>query len=877
MPGLLVPTVADWCVVTVLEESERADSAVGALARAVRGGDLQAADAEAVDLVLEHLDDLAARHADPVRDELVQTYSRHRLQAYRGHARAAADGHEPVAPPFLVRALVSGAAQVVESGTTGSVQATMLPGPAAEALERLRPRTAVAVAVRARGRVLGVLSLCWDGSCSTAPASVHPRTAASPVDELGADPRVTGTARRPAGPGTDVLTFVQTVADRVGAAIDEARLVRAQVQIAETLQRALLTEPPQPDHAHVVTRYLPAAEAAQVGGDWYDAFLQEDGASVLVIGDVLGHDRTSTAAMGQVRTLVRAAAVMAGHGTGRGPAEVLTATDAALRTLRVGTIATSVVARLEQDEDLTRRGLTRLRWSTAGHPPPVLVSRSGVPRLLDGPGQRDLLLGVDPDLRRHESTVDVERGSTLLLYTDGLVERRGESLQVGLDRLLEAVGAAVAREPRDEDGYPWTSTPRATRCCATSCRSTPATTSRWSPSACTARTGPAPRAPVRAGSRRTCPTNRTCSRARGRRRDHRDARPDERPDRPRRGGPGGAGRRRRAHRPALLLHGRPRLRPAGRRGPAAAPPPALGVRRRRGGGPVLGLRAAGGDGGRVLAGRRHRARRRIGVVAALSVFVGNLVATELPQDLDDWVSAVLYGLIFATAPWALGELVVTRRELSRRLAEIDERAAREALERERAVLAREMHDVVSHQVSLIAVQAGALQVTSTDDPTRSAARTIRELSVRTLDELRSMVEVLRTAGGSVREDAPQPGVRDLDGLTAGCGLAVRSSLQVPDDLPAPVQRAVFRAVQEGLTNVRKHAPGAQVAVVVAHDGERTRVEVRNGPATEPAQALPSARHGLLGLRERAALLDGQVDAAPTQDGGFALVVTIPDP
>ncbi len=99
-----------------------------------------------------------------------------------------------------------------------------------------------------------------------------------------------------------MLTFVQTVADRVGAAIDEARLVRAQVQIAETLQRALLTEPPQPDHAHVVTRYLPAAEAAQVGGDWYDAFLQEDGASVLVIGDVLGHDRTSTAAMGQVRT-----------------------------------------------------------------------------------------------------------------------------------------------------------------------------------------------------------------------------------------------------------------------------------------------------------------------------------------------------------------------------------------------------------------------------------------------------------------------------------------------------------------------------------------------------------------------------------------------
>ncbi|MEZ0166103.1 sensor histidine kinase [Kineococcus sp. LSe6-4] len=274
---------------------------------------------------------------------------------------------------------------------------------------------------------------------------------------------------------------------------------------------------------------------------------------------------------------------------------------------------------------------------------------------------------------------------------------------------------------------------------------------------------------------------------------------------------------------------------------------------------------------------RTRGRRPVGVVAALVVLGGNLVATELPQDADEWVSAVLYGLLFATAPWALGELVVTRRELSRRLAEIDERVAREVLERERAVLAREMHDVVSHQVSLIAVQAGALQVTAAEETTRSAARTIRELSVRTLDELRAMVEVLRTAGGSARRDGPQPGVGDLDGLTAGCGLVVRSTVDVPGDLPAPVQRAVFRAVQEGLTNVRKHAPGAEVTVSVVHDGARTRVEVANGPATGPVLALPSARHGLLGLRERAALLDGQVHAAPTPAGGFRLVVTIPDP
>ncbi|MEZ0491107.1 SpoIIE family protein phosphatase [Kineococcus sp. TBRC 1896] len=450
VPGLLVPAVADWCVVTVLEESDRADAAVDALAGAASGGTLEDADAGAVTLVLEHLRDVAARHADPVLDEAVQAYSGARLDAYRDHARAGAQHGGRVAPPFLVRALVSGRAQVVETDPTGSVQRTMAPGGAATALQRLRPRTAVAVAVRARGRALGVLSLCWDASGPADPPAAHPVDAATPVDELGADPRATATARRRPGPGADVLTFVQTLADRIGAAVDEARLVRAQLQIAETLQRALLTEPPQPDHAHVVARYLPAAEAAQVGGDWYDAFLQEDGASVLVIGDVLGHDRRAAAAMGQVRTLVRAAAVM----TGRGPAGVLAATDAAMTTLQVGTIATCVIARLEQDEDLTRRGLTRVRWSAAGHPPPVLVPREGPPRLLDEPGQRDLLLGVAPGTARHEHVVEVERGSTVLLYTDGLVERRGESLQVGLERLLAAVADAVAREPRDEDGYP---------------------------------------------------------------------------------------------------------------------------------------------------------------------------------------------------------------------------------------------------------------------------------------------------------------------------------------------------------------------------------------------------------------------------------------
>ncbi|MEZ0166104.1 SpoIIE family protein phosphatase [Kineococcus sp. LSe6-4] len=424
VPGLVVPALADRCVVTVLEASERAEAAVDALAAQTRAGTDGTAPASAVQLVLEHLDDVAAQHAGPARQDA--HHETHHETRYEGR----------VVPPPVVRALVHGRTEVLTTGTAGD-------GP-----DRRGP--AVAVPVRARGRSLGVLTLGWDGPGPAAPAAPHPPAAATPATDLGADPRRTATARPAAGPGEDVVAFAQTLADRIGTAVEEGRLVRAQLQIAETLQRALLTDPPQPDHAHVVVRYLPAAQAAQVGGDWYDAFLQDDGASVLVVGDVLGHDRTAAAVMGQVRTLVRAAAVM----TGRGPADVLTATDAAMSTLQVGTMATCVVGRLEQDEDLTRRGLTRLRWSTAGHPPPVLVSREGVPRLLDVPGQRDLLLGVDPAAPRHEHTVEVERGSTVLLYTDGLVERRGESLQAGLDRLLEAVADAVAREPRDADGYP---------------------------------------------------------------------------------------------------------------------------------------------------------------------------------------------------------------------------------------------------------------------------------------------------------------------------------------------------------------------------------------------------------------------------------------
>jgi len=236
------------------------------------------------------------------------------------------------------------------------------------------------------------------------------------------------------------------VLDRLLVAEAERAAAATAAAAWETLQRSLLTAPPEPDHAQVVVRYRAAARAAQVGGDWYDAFIQSDGATVLVIGDVIGHDTIAAAAMGQVRTMLRS---VAAH-TGEGPAKVLAATDRLLRTLMLQTSATALVARVEQSPEDRMRGVSRVRWSSAGHLPPLIIDTDGTVTPLSALDS-DLMLGVDPDTRRHESAVTVDRGATLLLYTDGLVERRGESLDVGLERLRTvAEGLAAAGADLDE-------------------------------------------------------------------------------------------------------------------------------------------------------------------------------------------------------------------------------------------------------------------------------------------------------------------------------------------------------------------------------------------------------------------------------------------
>jgi serine phosphatase RsbU (regulator of sigma subunit) len=231
---------------------------------------------------------------------------------------------------------------------------------------------------------------------------------------------------------------------RVARLEAERRRAHATRGLAETLQRSLLSEPPRRPHLDIAVRYRPAAREAQVGGDWYDAFVTAPGETTVVVGDVTGHDWTAAAVAGQLRSMLRGIAVAL---EGRSTGAVLTALDRAVRDTGMATLATAVLARVVEPPPGAPERPGQLRWSNAGHPPPLLVEPDGTARLLDRPS--DLLLGVAPDADRHDHAVDLRPGASVLLYTDGLVERRDASIDVGLERLL-AAAADLATRPVDE-------------------------------------------------------------------------------------------------------------------------------------------------------------------------------------------------------------------------------------------------------------------------------------------------------------------------------------------------------------------------------------------------------------------------------------------
>jgi PAS domain S-box-containing protein len=348
------------------------------------------------------LHDVASWHADPGRRAVAAEYARFRLGALTSTAP-------------IVEALATGEMRLVPD--VAAAVGRMLPdGPARDAYWQLDPATAVTLALRAQGRVLGAMTVY-----------------------RGRDREAMDTLDR---------ATLREVADRAALALDSAALHEQQRRMAEELQRSLLTDPPQPDHAQIAVRYVPAVQAAQVGGDWYDAFLQPGGVTVLAIGDVVGHDTVAAAAMGQLRSLLRGIA----YSGGQGPAAVLADLDRAMEGLAVHTLATAAVARLEAEQVDRERGETRLRWSSAGHPPLLVLHADGrVQALAREPA--DLMLGVDALARRREEVVVLDRGSTVLMYTDGLVEGPDLPLDDGLARLsalLVELGGLPLEELCDE-------------------------------------------------------------------------------------------------------------------------------------------------------------------------------------------------------------------------------------------------------------------------------------------------------------------------------------------------------------------------------------------------------------------------------------------
>ena len=277
------------------------------------------------------------------------------------------------------------------------------------AWERLDSASLTMVPLRARGETFGVLGM---------------------VNSAG----------RPPHTEMEIAVAVEVVR-RAALALDNTRLYGRQLQVAETLQRSLLTPPPQPDGLEIAVRYQPAATNMHVGGDWYDAFLQPDGATLLVIGDVVGHNVDAAAAMGQVRSIVRGIA----YDRQEGPAGVLGRVDEVLTGLCIGTLATALVARVEQTREQAQAGQRLLRWSSAGHLPPLVIRRSGQVEVLDT--APETLLGADSRRPRTDHRTVVQPGETVIFYTDGLVEHGRTSIDDGIARLTrlvsELAGASV--------------------------------------------------------------------------------------------------------------------------------------------------------------------------------------------------------------------------------------------------------------------------------------------------------------------------------------------------------------------------------------------------------------------------------------------------
>ncbi|MER6508367.1 SpoIIE family protein phosphatase [Nonomuraea sp. NPDC001636] len=335
-----------------------------------------------------------------------------------------------------------GAPFVVERLVTAARRGLVPLSPHSE--EQLDDGNAFVTAVRRRRPVLQT----FPAGCpppDLAPAGTRAWLAASgansmlvlPVVVDGAVPAVVGVVTcgdRPAINRADI-TLLGNMFGHTHDALSRAIRFQRTQQVALALQYSLLAEPPRLPGLRIVARYRASPSAAEVGGDWYDSFVLPDGVPALVIGDVAGHDLSAAVLMSQVRNMLRALAM----DRCEPPGEILTRLNVAMESLFSEVTATCVFARVE-------KGNTghRLRFAVAGHPPPLLVTAQGRGRFLEEAVSP--LLGFSDDEPRPSWTEPLPPGSTLLLYTDGLIERSGEHLDLGLER-LRRVAESLAAEP----------------------------------------------------------------------------------------------------------------------------------------------------------------------------------------------------------------------------------------------------------------------------------------------------------------------------------------------------------------------------------------------------------------------------------------------
>jgi serine phosphatase RsbU (regulator of sigma subunit) len=355
---------------------------------------------------------LAVAHVDPEKVAIAQDLRRKRppdLSASTGLGHVIRTG-EPEMVPEITEEMIAA-----------------VDDPEVERIVReLQLHSAMIVPLSARGRTLGAMTYVWAESGRT-------YTAAD-------------------------LALAQTLAARVALVIDNARLYRDRDHIARTLQHSLLPpEPPTIEGLDLAARYRPAGEGIEAGGDFYDAFDIGDGEWTIALGDVVGKGPDAAALMGMVRHTIRAAAIRE-----RAPARVLATVNAAVcRQTTEEQFCTAVAARLRPEADQV------LAWvCVAGHPPPAILRADGSVRWIEGSGA---LLGVFEDSELSDQEIRLAPGDTLVLYTDGVTEERGEQGAFGerglaaalegaagasaaeiVDRIERAVLAHGSGEPRDD-------------------------------------------------------------------------------------------------------------------------------------------------------------------------------------------------------------------------------------------------------------------------------------------------------------------------------------------------------------------------------------------------------------------------------------------